>query len=120
MKDEVIQNVDPVSDPVRTPQVAPSLKPPKLIDDAQPQYRIAVGIMNQYGDMWTYNVFESVEGAKASLRRFWNKKTDVGRYFIVPVEVMVKAIGLPIAVWPAPDGAASRHTPQPDHKATSE
>lgn len=56
------------------------------------------GILNPYGDLWTYETFATPEAAREHVADFWSEmktiETDISRFRIVRVNVRVNA------VWP--------------------
>lgn len=53
----------------------------------------AFGILNPYGDMWTYAHFPSRIAALRHISDFWGSiPHDPGRYTVVPVRVTVSAL----------------------------
>ena len=63
--------------------------------------REAWGILNPWGDLWSYEVFDTAEAALEHLEAFWRKPgfkdehRDTSKYRIVKVKVRVAVIANP-------------------------
>lgn len=55
------------------------------------------GILNPWGDLWSYETFDTVDAAGAHIAQFWkfSKDTDVSKFRVVPVRVTVSVIAEP-------------------------
>lgn len=50
------------------------------------------GILNPYGDLWTWKTFASEDEARAHIRNFWRgtgHEAGVDRFTVIPVRVTV-------------------------------
>lgn len=55
----------------------------------------ALGILNPYGDLWTYETFQTEELARAYIKAFWapiDHGPDLSKFTVIPVKVTVSAI----------------------------
>jgi hypothetical protein len=60
----------------------------------------AWGILNPYGDLWTYETFESEDAVKAYVKRFWSdfppsSRGDLTKFKPVRVRVTVSVLPEP-------------------------
>lgn len=59
----------------------------------------AFGILNPYGDLWTYEHFPNEASARAYVREFWatvpDHNQDLSKFKVVPVRVTVSALPPP-------------------------
>jgi hypothetical protein len=65
----------------------------------RPNGGVEIGILNPYGDVWSYSWFETPEAAEAHLRGFWHNtritEAEIRRFKLVGVSVTVEAISEP-------------------------
>lgn len=63
----------------------------------KPARTSAVGILNPWGELWTYKTFDHADEARAYVERYWREfpgkaNVDTGKYEVVPVRVTVSVI----------------------------
>lgn len=80
--------------PDRVPESTPKARRPK------PARGKAFGILNPYGDFWTYQTFETERAARDYVARFWGQRCfrhtsyDHRKFKVIPVRVTVSALGV--------------------------
>ncbi len=67
----------------------------KRMKDIKDRVERRIGIVGPYGNLWTYNTFDSANEAERYVHSFWaNVKGDhkLSKYKYVPVELKIKVI----------------------------